>query len=146
MPGRACGCPAAARIPVVRGGCRVPAGAFRRRRMASNFRLRALASGGMPAAAYAENPGAAQFRRGICDQTCVQDMLDTPFYIACLRLRGRRCVVVGGGEIGLEKVEELLACAGDVTLIAPESVDELRALAAEGSIHWEQRSYAGAAD
>ena len=48
-------------------------------------------------------------------------MLDTPFYIACLRLKGRRCVVVGGGEIGLEKVEGLLACDGDVTLIAPEA-------------------------
>ena len=39
-------------------------------------------------------------------------MLDTPFYIACLRLTGRRCVVVGGGDIGLEKVEGLLACNG----------------------------------
>jgi len=37
-------------------------------------------------------------------------MLETPFYIACLKLSGRRCVVVGGGEIGLEKVEGLLAC------------------------------------
>ena len=46
-----------------------------------------------------------QFRRGICDQTCVQGMLETPFYIACLKLTGRRCLVVGGGEIGLEKVE-----------------------------------------
>ena len=29
-------------------------------------------------------------------------------------------MVVGGGEVGLEKVEGLLACAGEVTLIAPE--------------------------
>ena len=47
---------------------------------------------------------------------------------------GRRCLVVGGGEIGLEKVEGLLACDGDVTLIAPEAVPELEQLAAEGSI------------
>src|SRR3954452_2131811 len=99
-----------------------------------------------PAAAYAGKECVCQHRRGICDQTCVRDMLDTPFYIACLRLKGRRCVVVGGGEIGLEKVEGLLACDADVTLIAPEAVDELRTLAAEGSIHWEQRSYAGADD
>jgi len=43
-------------------------------------------------------------------------MLETPFYIACLKLTDRRCVVVGGGEIGLEKVEGLLACDGRVVL------------------------------
>jgi precorrin-2 dehydrogenase / sirohydrochlorin ferrochelatase len=100
----------------------------------------------MPAAAYAGKECVCQHRRGICDQTCVRDMLDTPFYIACLRLKGRRCVVVGGGEVGLEKVEGLLACDADVLLIAPEVVDELRALADEGSIRWERRPYAGAAD
>jgi siroheme synthase-like protein len=68
-------------------------------------------------------------------------MLRTPFYIACLRLTGRRCVVIGGGDVGLEKVEGLLACDGDVTLIAPEAHDELRQLAAEGSIRWERREY-----
>src|SRR3954447_5940013 len=100
----------------------------------------------MPAAAYAGKPCVCQFRRGTCDQSCVQDMLDTPFYIACLRLKGRRCVVVGGGEIGLEKVEGLLACEGDVTLIAPDAVPELEQLAREGSIAWEQRAYAGPSD
>lgn len=100
----------------------------------------------MPAAAYAGKPCVCQFRRGICDQTCVQDMLDTPFYIACLKLRDRRSLVVGGGEIGLEKVEGLLACDGDVTLIAPEAVPELEQLAAEGSITWERREYAGIED
>jgi precorrin-2 dehydrogenase/sirohydrochlorin ferrochelatase len=76
----------------------------------------------------------------------VRDMLETPFYIACLRLRGRRCLVVGGGDIGLEKVEGLLACDGDVTLIAPVAHPRLEELAAEGSIEWEKRPYAGAAD
>jgi siroheme synthase-like protein len=95
----------------------------------------------MPAQAYAGKECVCQFRRGICDQTCVRDMLDTPFYIACLKLSGRRCVVVGGGEVGLEKVEGLLACDGAVTLIAPEANRELQQLAAEGSIEWVQREY-----
>jgi siroheme synthase-like protein len=68
-------------------------------------------------------------------------MLQTPFYIACLRLSGRRCVVIGGGEVGLEKVEGLLACDGDVTLVAPEAHPELVQLALEGSIRWERRPY-----
>jgi precorrin-2 dehydrogenase / sirohydrochlorin ferrochelatase len=95
----------------------------------------------MPAQAYRGKECVCQFRRGICDQTCVQGMLETPFYIACLKLTGRRCLVVGGGEVGLEKVEGLLACDGDVTLVAPDAVPELRELAAEGSIHWERRGY-----
>src|SRR3954466_4140004 len=95
----------------------------------------------MPAQAYAGKECVCQYRRGICDQTCVRDMLETPFYIACLKLTGRRCVVVGGGEIGLEKVEGLLACDGRVVLIAPEAEPELERLAAEGSIEWLRREY-----
>jgi precorrin-2 dehydrogenase len=95
----------------------------------------------MPAQAYAGKECVCQLRKGICDQSCVQGMLDVPFYIACLRLSGRRCLVVGGGDVGLEKVEGLLACGGDVTLVAPEAIEPLRELAAEGSIRWEQREY-----
>jgi len=96
----------------------------------------------MPAQAYAGKECVCQLRKGICDQSCVRDMLDTPFYIACLRLAGRRCVVVGGGDVGLEKVEGLLACDADVTLVAPDAIAPLRELAQEGSIAWEQRPYA----
>ena len=95
----------------------------------------------MPAQAYSGKECVCQFRKGICDQTCVQGMLETPFYIACLRLSNRRCVVVGGGDVGLEKVEGLLACDGDVTLVAPEAIPQLQELAAEGSIRWERREY-----
>jgi siroheme synthase-like protein len=100
----------------------------------------------MPAQAYAGKECVCQLRKGICDQSCVRDMLETPFYIACLKLKGRRCLVVGGGEVGLEKVEGLLACDGDVTLVAPIAHPELERLAAEGSIRWEKRPYAGAGD
>jgi precorrin-2 dehydrogenase / sirohydrochlorin ferrochelatase len=95
----------------------------------------------MPAQAYSGKECVCQFRRGICDQSCVRDMLDTPFYIACLRLKGRRCLVVGGGDVGLEKVEGLLACDADVTLVAPDAHPALRELAHEGSIRWEAREY-----
>jgi precorrin-2 dehydrogenase/sirohydrochlorin ferrochelatase len=100
----------------------------------------------MPAQAYAGKECVCQLRKGICDQSCVRDMLETPFYIACLKLKGRRCLVVGGGDIGLEKVEGLLACDADVTLIAPVAHPELESLATEGSIKWEKRPYAGATD
>ena len=100
----------------------------------------------MPAQAYAGKECVCQFRKGICDQSCVRDMLETPFYIACLKLTGRKCLVVGGGDIGLEKVEGLLACSGSVTLLAPEAHPELQALAEEGSIEWDRREYQGPED
>jgi precorrin-2 dehydrogenase len=95
----------------------------------------------MPAQAYAGKECVCQLRKGICDQSCVQGMLETPLYIACLRLTDRRCVVVGGGPIGLEKVEGLLGCDADVTLVAPDAHPELVQLALEGSIRWERREY-----
>jgi siroheme synthase-like protein len=95
----------------------------------------------MPAQAYSGKECVCQYRKGICDQTCVRDMLDTPFYIACLKLRGRRSLVVGGGDVGLEKVEGLLACDGDVTVVAPDLQPELQRLADEGSIKWIARRY-----
>jgi precorrin-2 dehydrogenase/sirohydrochlorin ferrochelatase len=95
----------------------------------------------MPAQAYAGKECVCQLRRGICDQSCVRDMLSTPLYIACLRLGRRACLVVGGGEVGLEKVEGLLACDGDVTLVAPDAVPELETYAREGSIRWERREF-----
>jgi precorrin-2 dehydrogenase / sirohydrochlorin ferrochelatase len=95
----------------------------------------------MPAQAYSGKECVCQLRKGVCDQSCVRDMLETPFYVACLKLSGRRCLVVGGGDVGLEKVEGLLACDGDVTVVAPDAHPALRAYAEEGSIRWLRRAY-----
>src|SRR3954453_5912622 len=95
----------------------------------------------MPAQAYAGKECVCQLRKGICDQSCVRDMLATPLYIACLRLSGRPCLVVGGGEVGLEKVEGLLVGAGAVTLGAPDAVPPRAEYAREGPIHWERREF-----
>ncbi len=95
----------------------------------------------MPAQAYTGKECVCQLRKGVCDQSCVEGMLETRFYIACLKLTGRRCVVIGGGDVGLEKVEGLLASDADVTLVAPEAHPELAQLALEGSISWERRPY-----
>jgi siroheme synthase-like protein len=55
-------------------------------------------------------------------------MNDTRYYMACLDLRGRDCLVVGGGRVATEKVEGLLDCGAVVTVVAPEIDDELREL------------------
>jgi precorrin-2 dehydrogenase len=95
----------------------------------------------MPAQTYAGKPCVCQLRRGICDQSCVAGLLETPLYIACLRLTGRPCLVVGGGDIGLEKVDGLLACDAKVTVVAPQLVDGVAEHAREGSIDWERREF-----
>jgi precorrin-2 dehydrogenase/sirohydrochlorin ferrochelatase len=53
------------------------------------------------------------------------------FYMACLDLEGRSCLVVGGGSIALEKVSGLLDCGARVTVVAPRISEELRALDVE---------------
>jgi siroheme synthase-like protein len=95
----------------------------------------------MPAQAYTGKDCVCQLRKGLCDQECVRDMLETPFYMACLRLTGRRCLVVGAGAVACEKVDGLLLCGGTVTVVAPEAEAELAELAAAGTIRWERREY-----
>src|SRR5437867_9119502 len=97
---------------------------------------------GMPAQAYRGKPCVCQHRLELCDQRCVADMLDTSFYIACLRLTGRRCLVVGGGDVGLEKVEGLLICDASVHVVAPDACPGVRDLAATGDVEWSPRRFA----
>jgi precorrin-2 dehydrogenase len=95
----------------------------------------------MPAQAYRGKPCVCQHRLEFCDQRCVADMMSTTFYVACLKLTGRRCLVVGGGSIGLEKVEGLLAADARVHVIAPEICDGVQELATAGDIEWTQRHF-----
>ncbi len=96
----------------------------------------------MPAQQYEGKECVCQFRKGICDQSCVRGMLETPFYIACLRPTGRRCLVVGAGDIGLEKAEGLLACDAEVVVVAPEATNaEIERLASEGSLRFQRRPW-----
>ena len=51
------------------------------------------------------------------------------------RLDGRRCLVVGGGDVGARKVRLLLAAGADVTVAGPALNDELSELRNAGKIH-----------
>jgi len=42
-----------------------------------------------------------------------------PYFPAFLDLRGKRCIVVGGGKVALRKVKMLLDCQADVRVISP---------------------------
>jgi siroheme synthase-like protein len=58
-----------------------------------------------------------------------------------LKLEGKRCLVVGAGFIGLEKVESLLRCCASVRVVAPMAVERVRQLSSEGKIEWVDRCY-----
>ena len=63
------------------------------------------------------------------------------YFPAFLDLRGRPCVVVGGGEVAAGKVLGLLPCGARVRVVSPEAHANIRRLAARGTIAWEQRQY-----
>ncbi len=67
--------------------------------------------------------------------------VEEPLYPVNLRLRDVRCLVVGGGRVALGKVRGLLEAGADVTVVAPEVVDELDELGRAGEITIERRRY-----
>jgi precorrin-2 dehydrogenase/sirohydrochlorin ferrochelatase len=95
----------------------------------------------MPAQTYRGKPCVCQHRLEFCDQRCVADMMATTFYMACLKLTGRRCLVVGAGSVGLEKIEGLLACDAVVHVIAAEVDAPVQELADAGDIELTVRPY-----
>lgn len=62
-------------------------------------------------------------------------------YMACINLHSRPCLVVGGGSVGFEKAEGLLASGAAVTVVAPEVGDGIRDLLAGGRLVWHRREY-----
>jgi precorrin-2 dehydrogenase/sirohydrochlorin ferrochelatase len=64
------------------------------------------------------------------------------YYPICLDMTRLPCLVVGGGSVGLRKVQVLLEVGARVRVVAPEAAPELRALADEGRIELAQRPYA----
>jgi precorrin-2 dehydrogenase/sirohydrochlorin ferrochelatase len=55
-------------------------------------------------------------------------LAEKTWYMACLDLEGADCLVVGGGAVGLEKAQGLLAAGARVTVVSTDSVPELREL------------------
>ena len=58
-----------------------------------------------------------------------------------LDIQDRICLVIGGGAIGTRKVRKLIRAGGRVTLVSPESTEELADLAASGEILWKREGY-----
>ena len=64
-----------------------------------------------------------------------------PYYPVFLDIRGRRCVVIGGGDLGEEKVDRLVDYGADTVVIAPQLTENLTGMAGRGEITWIDRGY-----
>ncbi|MGV8058115.1 MAG: bifunctional precorrin-2 dehydrogenase/sirohydrochlorin ferrochelatase [Smithellaceae bacterium] len=56
------------------------------------------------------------------------------YYPIFLDILGKKCVVVGGGEVAARKVKRLLTCGAKVFVVSPQLTPELIALKAENAI------------
>ena len=65
--------------------------------------------------------------RDRCPPDEPRNVSDTRYFMACLDLRGRDCLVVGGGRVATEKVHGLLDCEARVTVVAPHVDDSFAA-------------------
>ncbi len=65
----------------------------------------------------------------------------TSYYPISLNISGKRCVVVGGGQVALRKVRALLERRANVEVISPDFCSELNELAESGRVQAIRRHY-----
>jgi len=65
------------------------------------------------------------------------------YYPIMLNLQGKKCVVVGGGTVALRKVNMLLDCGADVTVVSPTPHLDMAKLSEKKAIRLIHRNYKG---
>jgi siroheme synthase-like protein len=63
------------------------------------------------------------------------------YYPIYLDLRGRACLVVGGGSVAAGKVRGLLEAGARVTIVAPVAVEPITTWSAQGWLVWHAREF-----
>jgi siroheme synthase-like protein len=63
------------------------------------------------------------------------------YYPVMLEIEGKKCLVVGGGNIALRKIQGLLECGAQVTVIAPRINEKILKLREDGRISTFERNY-----
>jgi siroheme synthase-like protein len=65
----------------------------------------------------------------------------SPYYPILLNLQGKKCLVVGGGEVALRKARMLLEHGAIVEIVSPAFCSELNQLAKDGTVRAIPRAY-----
>lgn len=63
------------------------------------------------------------------------------YYPININLKGKLCVVVGGGEVGLRKIQKILLAGGRVKLVSPKIMDDIKELVDQDKIVYIDRNY-----
>ena len=72
----------------------------------------------------------------------VREVLAMPKYLPiCLNVQGRPTMVVGGGNVGTERVHSLLECGAIVTVVSPVASPDIQAAADAGRLTLLLRRY-----
>lgn len=58
-----------------------------------------------------------------------------------LKLEGRKCLVVGGGDIAEQKLGGLVEAGAAITVVAPEVSETIVRVVREGEIDWREREF-----
>ncbi|MDP2744048.1 MAG: bifunctional precorrin-2 dehydrogenase/sirohydrochlorin ferrochelatase [Dehalococcoidia bacterium] len=67
--------------------------------------------------------------------------MTNPYYPIFLKVKGERCVVVGGGDVAERKVRTLLGCGALPVVVSPSLSSGLRSLADQGMVKVVEREY-----
>src|SRR5208282_5090940 len=70
-----------------------------------------------------------------------QELAGVELFPLFLKLRGRRCLVVGAGRISEGKIAGLLAAGGKVRVVAPRATEQIETWQKRGKIRWERRRF-----
>ena len=63
------------------------------------------------------------------------------YYPINLNIKGKRCVVIGGGRVAERKVKNLLHCGARVRVVSPDLTKQLSKWVSQGRIDYIQREY-----
>ncbi len=63
------------------------------------------------------------------------------YYPILLNIRGKKCLVLGGGNVALRKIQTLLEHGANVEIVSPNFCPEINKLAKEGTIRAINRDY-----
>ncbi|OGN91408.1 MAG: hypothetical protein A2Z75_05160 [Chloroflexi bacterium RBG_13_50_10] len=65
----------------------------------------------------------------------------SPYYPILLHIQGKKCLVVGGGNVALRKVQTLLEHSANVEIVSPSFCPELKQLAEKRAVRAIHRDY-----
>ncbi len=67
---------------------------------------------------------------------------DHSFFPMLVSLAGKKCLVVGAGQVAAAKIQGLLFSGADVTVVSPRAVPAIQHQARAGALIWRRRNFA----